>query len=85
MIGTGLAIISGGKSLCVLQEVQHQAKGKDMKKQMLDIAIVLTILLATGGSALATPLPPPAPDNCVTSLLLAGAVGGLGLLRKLMR
>jgi hypothetical protein len=56
-----------------------------MKKQMLDIAIVLTILLATGGSALATPLPPPAPDNCVTSLLLAGAVGGLGLLRKLMR
>ena len=57
-----------------------------MKKQMLDIAIVLTILLATGGSAYAAVTPPPGvPDNCVTSLLLAGAAGGLGLLRKLMR
>ena len=53
---------------------------------MLDIAIVLTILLATGGSAYAAVTPPPGvPDNCVTSLLLAGAAGGLGLLRKLMR
>jgi hypothetical protein len=58
-------------------------KGNDMKKQMLDIAIVLTILLATGGSAYATVTP--VPDSCVTSLLLAGAAGGLGLLRKLMR
>ncbi len=55
-----------------------------MKKQMLDIAIVLTILLAAGGSAHAG-VTVPLPDNCVTSLLLAGAAGGLGLLRKLMR
>ena len=45
-------ILSRGKRACC-KKVQHQAKGNDMKKQMLDIAIVLTILLATGGSAYA--------------------------------
>jgi hypothetical protein len=57
-----------------------------MKKLMLDIAIVLTIVLAMSGSAHAVPVPPPAaPDSCTTSLLLAGVAGGLGLLRKFMR
>jgi hypothetical protein len=60
-------------------------EGKHMKKLVLDMAIVLTVLLAMSGSAYASVLPPPVPDNCVTSLLLAGAAGGLGLLRKLMR
>ncbi len=55
-----------------------------MKKKMLDIGIVLTVLLATCGSVHAGALPP-APDTCVTSLLLAGVAGGLGLVRKFMR
>jgi hypothetical protein len=54
-----------------------------MNKRILDIAIVLTVLLATGGTAHATPAI--TPDNCVTSLLLAGVVAGLGLARKFVR
>jgi hypothetical protein len=69
-----------------------------MKKKMMEIAMVLAILLAMSGSAHAqwnhehNPPPPtpngptsPTPDTCQTSLLLAGAAGGLGLLRKYMR
>ena len=54
-----------------------------MKKQILNIGIVLTVLLATGGSAFAQSRP--LPDSCTTSLLLAGIAGGLGLARKFVR
>jgi PIN domain nuclease of toxin-antitoxin system len=53
-----------------------------MNKRILDIAIVLTVLLAMGGTAHASRV---VPDNCVTSLLLAGVVAGLGLARKFVR
>jgi hypothetical protein len=64
-----------------------------MKKRMIDIAIVLTILLAMSGSAYAgwdhghhhDYGPIAAPDGCLTSVLLAGAAGGLGLLRRFLR
>jgi uncharacterized protein YceK len=58
-----------------------------MKKHMLDIAIVLTVVLAMCGSVSASTSPPPgsAPDSCTTSLLLAGIAGGLGLVRKFVR
>jgi hypothetical protein len=55
-----------------------------MKRKLIDIAIVLTILLAMSGSALAQSRPS-APDSCVTSLLLAGTALGLGLARKFLR
>jgi hypothetical protein len=62
-------------------------KGLEMKKQITDIAIVLAVLLAMSGSAIAqsTNNPVGAPDSCTTSLLAAGAVGGLGLVRKFLR
>ena len=53
-----------------------------MNKRILDVVIVLTVFLAMGGTAHATAK---LPDNCVTSLLLAGVVGGLGLVRKFVR
>jgi hypothetical protein len=55
-----------------------------MKRKLIDIAIVCTVLLAMTGSALAQTRPS-APDSCVTSLLLAGAAVGLGLARKFIR
>jgi PIN domain nuclease of toxin-antitoxin system len=53
-----------------------------MNKRILDVAIVLTVFLAMGGTAHAAIR---VPDNCVTSLLLAGVVGGLGLVRRFVR
>jgi hypothetical protein len=69
-------------------ERHTKKKRLEMKKQIMDTVIVLTVLLALSGSAFAqsqTNNFVGAPDNCVTSLLLAGAVGGLGLVRKFLR
>ena len=69
-------------------ERHTKIKRLDMKKQIMGIAIVVTVLSALNVSAFAqsqTNNFVGAPDNCVTSLLLAGAVGGLGLVRKLLR
>jgi len=53
-----------------------------MTKQILKAAIVLTVFAATCNSAFAGV---PVPDTASTSLLLAAAVGGLGLVRKFIR
>jgi PIN domain nuclease of toxin-antitoxin system len=53
-----------------------------MNKRTLDIAIVLTVFLAMGGTAQATQI---LPDTCTTSLLLTGVIAGLGLVRKFVR
>jgi hypothetical protein len=58
-----------------------------MKKKMIDCAITVAVLLAMTASAYAHDKVKPsnAPDSCATSLLCAGAVAGLGLLRKFLR
>lgn len=66
-----------------------------MLKKTLSIAIVLAGLLALSGTAYAghhdtggnqsDGPSAPIPDSCTTSALLAGAAGGLGLLRRYLR
>ena len=53
-----------------------------MNKRILELAIVLAVFLAMGGTAQAGVR---VPDNCTTSLLLTGVVAGLGLVRKFVR
>jgi hypothetical protein len=53
-----------------------------MNKRILELAIVLAVFLAMGGTARAGAA---VPDNCTTSLLLTGVVAGLGLVRKFVR
>jgi hypothetical protein len=63
-----------------------EIKGKPVRKVKIGyIGGVLTIILAMVVSAHADGTPPPAPDTCTTSVLLACVAGGLGLVRKFMR
>jgi hypothetical protein len=65
-----------------------KTKGRYMKKKIMDILIALTILLAMSGSAYAQNRIvgiSAAPDSCVTSVVLAGVAGALGLARKFLR
>jgi hypothetical protein len=56
-----------------------------MKRQMINIAVTVTIVLAMSGSAFAQSRPPStSPDGCTTALLLAAVAGGLSLMRKLL-
>jgi hypothetical protein len=55
-----------------------------MKKQTLNIAIGMAVLLAMSASAHAG-AQVTVPDSCTTSFLLAGAAGVLGFARRFVR